>query len=95
METLKAFFQSIKEFFVKYNVFIWVVGGLILVAKYRDILISLLAKESKVEFDAATKKDTVLAKQEENLNTQSDALKDKANQEAAPTTDVSEDWNTK
>src|ERR1035437_2398125 len=96
---LKAFLLKLntgaKELWEKDKVFVIVFGLLILIVKFKDVLISLLVASAKRTVEDAQKKDATLATQESQANTQADALVQKAKDEASKETPVGTDWHKK
>lgn len=75
--------------------FFFAAGILILIVKFRDIIIDILLNSAKRLFSNATKKDAVLDNQETKDNNAANALVDQANKLPSNETPTSDDWNKK
>ena len=84
----------IKEMWSKYGILFILVGAGLLIAKFGDIAMSLLASASKKDIEAAQKTDTQL-KAQDAANQQADALVKKADALPAQQGKVDDDWDKK
>lgn len=87
--------QKLKDFWNKNRVIVWIVGAVVMFFEYRKFLQSSVVAGGKAAVEEATKKDEVLAKEEQSANTQADALVEKAKEEPLKETQVGTDWNKK
>ena len=85
----------IKGLWSKYGILFILVGLGLLVAKFGDIAMSLLASLSKKELQDAQKTDTQLKAQENAANQQADALVKKADELPSQEGKVDDDWDKK
>jgi len=79
----------------QYRLFFIGFGILILVVRFKDVIIDLLVANSKKTFDNAVKQDTILRNQETQYNNQANQLRNEANQLSENKPTVGEDWNLK
>jgi hypothetical protein len=68
------------------------VGALLLVAKFRDLLMALLVRSSKKTLESAQKQDAQLKAQEDQANAQANQLINDANKLEADKKPVTDDW---
>ena len=98
-DKLKAFQDKlntdISELWANDKLFLIIFGVLILIVKFRSVLISLIVENGKQIFDAATKKDAQLAASEDQNNKEADKLVQHSKDAADSNEPVSDDWNTK
>lgn len=87
--------SSISELWAKDKIFLVVFGILILIVKFRDVIIDILLKSAKTEMDQAGKKDEKLAQQENQAKEDAAALVQKSKEEPLQNKPVTEDWNKK
>lgn len=100
---VSGYFQSAWTAILSYIKGIWVqlttmgiiVGAIVLIVEYRDILIDLLVNSSKRQVDSAKKEDQELADKENKANNAANALVDAANKLAQTQEQVDDDWNKK
>ena len=94
---LKSFWakinQDAKDIWNSSKVFFIIFAIVIAIVKFKDILIGLLVSGGKAAVDDAKKKDTVLAAQETQANTDADKLVEKAKEEGADKPAIGDDWN--
>jgi hypothetical protein len=74
------------------KVFFFLFGAVILVIKFRDVLINLLVSSGKAEVKSDEKKDQKLAKEADDANKQADALVQQAQKLEEDKKPVAEDW---
>ena len=85
----------IKDLWGKYGIFFVLIGILLLVAKFNDVIMDLLGWSSKKDLQKAEKTDAELKAQEDAANQQADALVKKANDLPSQEGKVDENWNQK
>ena len=85
----------IKDLWGKYGIFFVLIGILLLVAKFNDVIMDLLGWSSKKDLQKAEKTDVQLKAQEDAANQQADALVKKANDLPSQEGKVDENWNQK
>ncbi|CAK0741621.1 conserved hypothetical protein [Azospirillaceae bacterium] len=95
-EKLKTFWNKLNSglgnLWEKDKIFLIVFGVLILVVKFRSLLIDLIASDAKNIFNKAKQVDSTLAKQEDNYKESAKKLVKEANR-TKNSDPVSEDWN--
>lgn len=98
-EKLKAFWaklnSDIADLWEKDKLFLIIFGVLILVIKFRSILIDLIISNSKTIFNDAKKEDANLKQQEDQANQAADQLVKHAEEIGKNEGTVTDDWNTK
>lgn len=98
-EKLQAFWAKLNtdvgSLWQESKFFVIIFGILILVVKFRSVLISLLVADSKHIFDDATKKSDELKKQENDANSSADKLVEEAKKLADSNKPVEDDWYKK
>lgn len=92
---IEKFNMPAKQLWANYKVFFIVFGILILIYKFRDIIIDLLVKSSHRKVDEAKKQDSKLRAEEDALNSQANKLRNEANDLNENKPPVDEDWNEK
>jgi cell division protein FtsB len=92
---LEKFNMPAKQLWANYKVFFIVFGILILIYKFREVIISLLVSSSRRAMDDARKQDANLKSEENALNNQANQLRDEANSLDNSKPKVDEDWNEK
>lgn len=99
IDNLKALWAKIKavasDLWSKYNIFLIIPAAILLIIKYRDLIIDILLNSSKRVEDKAKKEDSKLATEENQAKTQADELVKKAAEEPSKEQPVSEDWYLK
>lgn len=90
-----ALVNQVKELWAKYSIFFIIVGALLLVAKFGNVLMDLLAYFSKKDVEAATKKSDQLKSEEDAANKQANDLVKKANDLPNQEGPVDENWDRK
>lgn len=86
---------DIKDLWNNNKIFFIIFGILILIVKFRDILINILVSGGKAEMDKATKQDEKLAVEENKAKTDADKLVEQAKEELNKEKPVDENWNKK
>ena len=98
-EKIKSFFakfkMSLTDLWTNNKIFVIIFGLLIVVFKFRSVLIDLIVAGGKKQVEEATAKDAVLAKEESAANDQANALVQKAANEPGKDEPVTDDWNKK
>ena len=98
-EKLRSFWQKLnsdaKDLWAKDKIFFILFGILIIIVKFRDVLISMLVASGKRVMDDAKKKDEQLASQENQAKTESERLVEQAKQEPSKETPVDDNWYKK
>lgn len=89
------FNSSLSELWEKDKVFLLCFGLLILVVKFRSVLISLIVANSKKLLEDTKTADTVLQKQENDYKKKADALVQEAKNLPNTKENVDEDWYKK
>jgi hypothetical protein len=84
--------QDLKDIWNTDKVFFVTFGFLILVVKFRDILIGLLVNNSKNVLQTSQDKDKTLSAQEAQANEDANTLVQKAKDEPSQETPVTDDW---
>lgn len=84
-----------KDLWNSHKVFFVVFGILILVVKFREILIDLIVSSSKKTLEDATKQDTQLAAEETKDKADADKLVEQAKEEPLKEKPVDVDWYKK
>lgn len=84
-----------KDLWNNHKIFFIVFGLLVLIYKFRDILIDLLIAGGKREMESAKDKDGQLAGQENQAKTEADKLVEQAKQEPSKETPVDDNWYKK
>lgn len=84
-----------KELWADHKIFFIIFGVLLIVVKFRDLIIDILVSSAKRTVDSAKKEDSQLAKQEGDASKAADDLVAKANSEAGKEQPISDDWNKK
>lgn len=79
----------------KYKIFLIVFGVLILMVKFREVLIDILVDSSRKTVSDATKQDAALKGEENKANDQANQLKQEASKLSENKPTVDEDWNKK
>lgn len=87
--------SSVKELWGKYSIFFIIVGALLLIAKFGDLIISFLTWLSKRQVENAQKQDAALKQQEDAANKQANDLIKKADELPSQQGPVDENWNKK
>lgn len=87
--------QDLKTLWVNNRIFLIICSALILVIKFRSILISILLKDSKDLLDNAKATDAQLKKQETDANAKANDLIAQANELPKSEQPVDENWNKK
>ncbi len=90
--TLKA---TIKDLWSKYSIFFIVVGAVLLVAKFSDVIMEIIGWKSKLDVEQAQKTDQKLKAQEDAANQQANDLIKKADELPKTEGKVDENWNKK
>jgi hypothetical protein len=86
---------TVKDLWAKYSIFFIIVGILLLVAKFGDIAMNVLAWKSKKDVEEATKTDTRLRAEENTANQQANDLVKQAQDLPKTEGKVDENWNKK
>lgn len=99
-EKIKAALDTVKNavvgFFNAYKPYILGVTGLILLVKFRDLIIDQLVASGKRTMTDAKKKDEQLAKEEDDAKAKAAQIQAQIAQEAAaPKEPIGDDWNKK
>lgn len=98
-EKLQAFWAKlnteISTLWENNKIFVIVFGALILIIKFREVIISFLVADSKRIFDNATKESDSLKKQQDSYNSSADKLVEEAKQLPNHEGPVGTDWNVK
>ena len=98
-DKLKAFWtkvnSEIKDLWNKDKAFLFTFGFLILVVKFRDLMISVLVNSGKRVEDKSQKQSDVLTTQENQANQQANQLTQQAQDLPQTETPVTEDWYKK
>lgn len=84
-----------KSLWNEHKLFFIIFGALILIVKFRDILIDILVSSANREMTDAKKQDASLAADENKANAQADELVKKAAEEPAKEKPVDDDWYKK
>jgi len=87
--------MDFKALWEKNKILFFILIPLILIVKFRDILISLIVSGGKKALEDAQKKDGELAATEVNANNQANKLVEDAKKLAENKTPVDEDWYKK
>lgn len=96
MSSLKEKFKmSLTDLWNNHKVFLIIFGVLILIVKFRGILIDILVSDGKRVMNDAKKKDAELAGQENKLKSDADELVKKAQEAPSKEKPVDVDWNKK
>ncbi|HXN74905.1 MAG TPA: hypothetical protein VN855_00250 [Candidatus Acidoferrum sp.] len=99
LEKLKAFWAKINsdvaDLWQKDKAFVLLFGVLILIVKFREILISLIVANSKHLFDKAQKESDALQTQENTDNATAEKLEEDAKKLSDSNTPVDDNWNRK
>lgn len=98
-DKLKAFWgklnTGIGTLWENNKIFVIVFGVLILIIKFREVIISFLVADSKRIFDNATKQSDSLKKQQDDYNSSANKLVEEAKQLPNHEGPVGTDWNVK
>jgi anionic cell wall polymer biosynthesis LytR-Cps2A-Psr (LCP) family protein len=96
LDKLKALWakinQPLADIWEKDKVFFIIFGLVILVAKFRGVLIDLIVGQAKKTVDSAQKEDEKLSKEEKSDSDQADALVAKSDELPKEEPKVTEDW---
>lgn len=85
----------LKNMWLQNRVLFWISAAIVLVIKYRDILISILVNSGKKIYTQSQQKSDELQKQEKDLNDQANALVDQAKNAPDSEKPVDPDWYKK
>lgn len=89
---LDKFSLDAKTLWNNHKLFLIFFGGLILIVKFRDVLIDILVSSSKKLLQDTKDKDTVLAGEEQKAKDDANALVQKAKEEPLKEKPVDDDW---
>lgn len=96
MASLKEKFQmSLTDLWNNHKIFLILFGLVIVIVKFREVLIDLLISGGKKDMEEARKKDAVLANEENRAKSDADALVKKAQEAPSKEQPVDTDWNKK
>ena len=87
--------QDWKDIWNSDKAFFFLAGAIVLIIKFREVLISLLLSSTKHISDESKAEDATLAKKEDTANTQADALVKQADQLPTQEPPVDPDWSNK
>lgn len=79
----------------EYRAFLIVFGIIILIVKFRDVIIDLIVGSAKQTVDNTEKKDAQLKSEEKQANDQANQLRQEANTLSDNQAPVTDDWNKK
>jgi hypothetical protein len=92
---LEKLSQPVTTLWQESRVFLLVFGIIILIVKFRDVIIDLILGEAKHQVDTATKTDAQLKSQENAANDQANQLRKEADTLSDNLPPVTDDWNKK
>lgn len=92
---IEKFNMPFSELWEKYKLFLIGFGLLILIVKFRSVIIDLLISDAHKKVDEAQKKDATLHQEENKANDEANRLRDEANKLSENKPKVDEDWNKK
>ena len=87
--------QSLGDLWAKDKAFLFLFGVIILIVKFRSILIDILVKSGKEEADKAKQENDKLLQQENQASTEADKLVEQAKNEPSKQQPVTDDWYKK
>lgn len=92
---LEKFNLPFSTLWAQYKVFFILCGVLVLIFKFREVIIDLLVSSSRKTVQDAVKQDQVLRGEEKQANDQANQLRKEASDLAANKPVIDEDWNKK
>jgi hypothetical protein len=94
-----SFFEKlnmpVSQLWSQYRGFLIAAGVLILIVKFREVIIDFLVSSVKTKMDETQKKSDQLKSEQDAANAQADALRQHANDLDKNKTEVGEDWYKK
>lgn len=87
--------QDAKDIYNQNKLYFFIFGAIILVIKFRDILISILVNSGKREVESAKKEDQQLSAEAKKANDDANKLVDDSKKLGENKPPVDEDWNKK
>lgn len=92
---LEKFNLPFSTLWAQYKVFFFVCGLLVLIFKFREVIIDMLVSSAHKTVSDATKQDAALKLEENKANDQANELRKEANSLPQNKPVVDEDWNKK
>lgn len=92
---LEKFNLPFSTLWAQYKIFFIVFGVLLLIVKFREVIIDILVSSAHNTVDEARKQDASLKADENKANTQADDLRKQAEDLAKNKPRVGEEWNKK
>jgi hypothetical protein len=86
---------KLKEVWEKNKLLVLIIVPLLLLAKFRDVIIDILVSSSKKLVDNTEKKDVVLKREQDRANDEADRLIADADRKSENKPEVDEDWHKK
>jgi hypothetical protein len=86
---------KLKEVWEKNKLLILIIIPLLLLAKFRDVIIDILVSSSKKLVDKTEKKDVALKKEQDRANDEANRIIAEADRKSENKPEVDEDWHKK
>ena len=90
---LDKFKMPFSQLWEKHKLFLFIFGLLIVLVKFREVIIDILISSARAKFEDAKQKDANLAGQQNAANNKANQLIDNANKMDQNKPEVKEDWH--